>query len=149
MKAEKKKSTSQRLVQIRHSGTFREVLVSHDAADEPSFCQYLYKLMEERNLSAKDMISGSGIHRSYFYAVLAGQKTPAKNIILRFVLVLHCTLNETNRLLRLAGLSDLYALRRRDAVLIYAVEHKASIQETNEMLEEAGEEPLYRQETKE
>ena len=144
MGTEKKKTTSQRLLQIRRSGTFREMLDTHNTMDEPSFSQYLYELMEVRRLSARDMIEGTGIHKSYFYAVLAGQKIPGKNIILRFGLFLRCSLNETNRLLRLAGLSDLYALMRRDAVLIYALEHKAGIQETNGMLEEAGEEPLYR-----
>ena len=144
MAGEKKKTTSQRLLQIRRSGTFHEVLDSHNAADTPVFCQYLYRLMEERHLSPKEMISETGVHKSYFYAVLAGQRTPGKNIILRCALVLRCSLNETNRLLRLAGLSDLYARMRRDAVLIYAVEHKVSIQEANDLLEEAGEELLYR-----
>ena len=144
MKKERKITTSQRLTQIRRRGTFREVLDSHNAMEEPSLCQYLYRLMEDRRFSARDMIAETGINKSYFYAVLAGQKSPGKNIILRLSLALRCTLNETNRLLRLAGLSDLYSLMRRDAVLIYAVEHKASIRETNEMLEEAGEEPLFR-----
>lgn len=144
MGTEKKKTTSQRLLQIRRSSTFHEVLDSHNRMEEPAFCQHLYRLMEEKQFSAKEMILETGVHKSYFYAVLAGQKTPGKNIILRFSLVLHCTLNETNRLLQLAGLSNLYSLMRRDAVLIYAVEHKSSIQETNEMLEEAGEELLYR-----
>ena len=144
MNAEKKKATSQRLLQIRRSGTFREVLDSHSAQNEPAFCQYLYHLMEQRRLTAREMIAETGVHKSYFYAVLAGQKVPGKNIIIRFSLVLRCSLNETNRLLRLAGLSDLYALMRRDAVLIYATGKKATIQETNEMLEEAGEELLFR-----
>ena len=144
MKAEKKITTSQRLLQIRRSGTFREVLDSHNAQDEPAFCQSLYQLMEERRLSAREMIDETGIHKSYFYAVLAGQKIPGKNIVLRFCLALRCSLNETNRLLRLAGLSDLYSRIRRDAILIYAIEQKATARETNEMLEEAGEELLFR-----
>ena len=57
---------------------------------------------------------------------------------------MRCTLAETNQLLRLAGLSHLYPRVREDTVLIYAVEHRATPQETNEMLEKAGEEPLYR-----
>ena len=144
MGTEKRKTTSQRLLQIRRSGTFQEVLDLHNTIEEPSLSQYLYHLMEERHLTPREIITATGVHRSYFYAVLAGQKIPGKNIILRFSLALHCTLNETNRLLRLAGLSDLYSLMRRDAVLIYAIEHKAGIQQANELLEKAGEELLYR-----
>ena len=84
------------------------------------------------------------INRSYFYAVLAGQKTPLKNFTLRISLTLSCSLAETNQLLRLAGLSPLYPRVRRDAVLIYAVEHRATMQQTNEMLQQAEKEPLYR-----
>ena len=137
-------TTSQMLVRIRQSGDFREAIAVHEKAESMSFSQYLYQLMEARRLNAVEMIARTGIHRSYFYAVLAGQKVPLKNMVLRISLTLGCSLAETNQLLRLAGLSALYPRVRRDAVLIYAVEHKAGMQETNEMLEQANEEPLYR-----
>ena len=137
-------TTSQMLLRIRQSGDFTEAVTVHDEQEQPSFCNYLYELMEKRHLSARDMIDRTGIHRSYFYAVLAGQKIPSKNVTLRISLTMGCSLAETNQLLRLAGLSSLYPRFRTDTVLIYAVEHKATSQETNEMLEKAGEEPLYR-----
>ncbi len=144
MKSPKKITTSQMLTQIRQSRDFRGALEVYQQADKPTFSQYLYSLMEARGLSAQDMIVQTEINRSYFYAVLAGQKIPLKNITLRIGLTMRCSLAETNQLLRLAGLSPLYPRVRRDAVLIYAVEHKVSMQQTNEMLEQAGEEPLYR-----
>lgn len=137
-------TTSQMLLRIRQSGDFMEAVTVHDGQEQPTFCNYLYELMEKRRLSARDMIDRTGIHRSYFYAVLAGQKIPSKNVTLRISLTMGCSLAETNQLLRLAGLSSLYPRLRADTVLIYAVEHKATPQETNEMLEKAGEEPLYR-----
>ncbi len=144
MKKRDKITTSQLLTQIRQSGSFREALEAHSQAEQKAFSHILYTLMEERKQSAKDMIDLTGIHRSYFYAILAGQKLPSRNVVLRLSLNLHCNLSETNQLLILAGLSPLYARVRRDAVLIYAVEKKASMQEVNDMLEEAEEEPLYR-----
>ena len=137
-------TTSQMLTRIRQSGDFTEAVSVHDEIEQPSFGNYLYELMEKRRLTARDMIDRTGIHRSYFYAVLAGQKIPSKNVVLRISLTMRCTLAETNQLLRLAGLSHLYPRVREDTVLIYAVEHWVTPQETNEMLEKAGEEPLYR-----
>ncbi len=137
-------TTSQMLTRIRQSGNFTEAVSVYEENKQPSLGDYLYELMEKRRLTARDMIEKTGIHRSYFYAVLAGQKTPSKNMVLRISLTMRCTLAETNQLLRLAGLSYLYPRVRADTVLIYAVEHKVTPQETNEMLEKAGEEPLYR-----
>lgn len=144
MKKRDRITAAQLLTQIRQSGSFREALEVHSHAEQKAFSHTLYTLMEERKLSAKDMIDRSGIHRSYFYAIFAGQKLPSRNVLLRLSLNLRCTLSETNHLLILAGLSPLYARVRRDAVLIYAVEKKATMQEVNDMLEEAEEEPLYR-----
>ena len=144
MKVPKKTTTSQLLTKIRQSSSFRGALEVYEQADKITFSEYLYGLMEQRGLSAVDMIERTSINRSYFYAVLAGQKIPLKNMILRISLTLRCTLTETNRLLRLAGLSALYPRVRRDAVLIYAVENKATMQEANLLLEQAEEEPLYR-----
>ncbi len=144
MKKRDRITTSQMLVRIRQSGHFSEAIAVHDEAEQPTFSQYLYELMEARRLSAQDMIGRTGIHRSYYYAVLAGQKVPQKNVILRIALGMRCSLSECNQLLRLAGFSPLYPRMRRDTVLIYAVDHKSTIQETNEMLNQAGEEPLYR-----
>ena len=137
-------TTSQMLTRIRQSGDFAEAVSVYEENEQPSLGNYLYELMEKRRLTARDMIENTGIHRSYFYAVLAGQKIPSKNVVLRISLTMRCTLAETNQLLRLAGLSHLYPRVREDTVLIYAVEHRATPQETNEMLEKAGEEPLYR-----
>ena len=137
-------TTSQMLTRIRQSGDFREAVDISDQGGQPTFSFFLYELMDDRGLTARDIIARTAIHRSYFYALLAGQKTPARNMVLRISLSLHCTLSETNKLLRLAGFRSLYPRFRWDAVMIYAVEKKVTMQEANEMLEKAGEEPLCR-----
>ena len=50
-----------------------------------------------------------------------------------------------NHLLTLAGLSGLYPRIRRDAALIFAMQHKYTMQQANELLIEAGEAPMYRE----
>ena len=143
MKKTDRITTSQALNQIRKCGTFQEVLAESDKIEEPSFNQALYEVMSEKRIKPRDVIARTSIDRSYFYHILSGKKLPSKNVVMRLALAIGCTLNETNRLLRLAGLSNLYAKMRRDSILIYAIDHKASMQETNEMLMEAEEEPLY------
>ena len=91
------------------------------------------------------IISASGIERSYFYHILSGQKTPGRNIILRISLCLSATLNETNQLLRLAHQGTLYAKVMRDSAIIFAIEKKYTMQQTNAFLISVQELPLYRE----
>lgn len=140
-------TTSQLLSIIKKSGHFSEVTAAyHDKETEPVFCHFLYHLMDKYAKTPKEIISASGIERSYFYHILSGQKTPGRNIILRICLCLPATLNETNQLLRLAHQGTLYAKVRRDAAVIFAIEKKYTMQQTNDFLISEQELPLYREE---
>lgn len=143
---EKKLTTSQLLSIIKKSGRFSDVAqVWHDEMETPVFCHYLYELMEKHNLTAKEIIQRSGIERSYFYHLLSGSKTPGRNMILRIALCMEATLTETGQLLRLAGQGSLYPKVRRDAAIIFAIEKKFTMQQTNELLLSLQETPLYRE----
>ena len=140
-------TTSQLLSIIKKSGHFSEVTEAfHDKEEEPVFCHFLYSLMDKHQLTPKDIISKSGIERSYFYHILSGQKTPGRNIILRICLCMSATLNETNQLLRLANQGTLEAKVRRDAAIIFAIEKKYTMEQTNRFLKEEQELPLYKEE---
>ena len=137
-------TTSKLLTLIRSATTFSEAIAAHDATEEPNFSAYLYELMTARSLTPKDIVALSGIERSYFYHILSGEKRPGRNMVLRVGFCLRVNLTEMNQLLRLAGFSPLYARIRRDAVLIFAVQHKKTMAQANELLLEAEEAPLFR-----
>ena len=136
-------STSRLLTMIRGATSFREAMAYHEAAPDPRFHETLYELMNRKELSARDMIQKSGIERSYFYHILNGEKHPGRNMVLRIGFCLGSSLTEMNHLLRLAGLSELYPRRKWDAALIYAITHQYTMEQANDLLIEAGEEPLY------
>ena len=143
----KRLTTSQLLSFIKKSDNFGEVnTLFHDAEEQPVFCHFLYELMEKYRLTSKDMIEASGIERSYFYHILSGQKTPSRNIVLRIALCLGATLTETNQLLRLSHQGALYAKIRRDAAIIFAIEKKYTMQQTNDFLIREHEQALYKEE---
>lgn len=150
MKNNRKSSltTSQLLSVIKKSGRFSEVTERfHDQEEEPVFCHFLYELLDKHQLTPKDIISQSGIERSYFYHILSGQKKPGRNIILRICLCMSATLAETNQLLRLGHQGALYPKVRRDAAIIFAIEKKYSMQQTNDFLISEQELPLYKEES--
>ena len=57
------------------------------------------------------------------------------------------TLAETNQLLRLSNQGVLYAKVRRDAAIIFAIDKKFTMQQTNEFLIREHELPLYKEES--
>ena len=64
-------------------------------------------------------------------------------MVLRIGFCLKATFNEMNLLLNLSGSGTLYPKIRRDAILIFALEHQYSMSRVNELLSESGELPLY------
>ena len=139
-------TTSQLLSLIKKSGTFSEITeVFHDNEEIPVFCHFLYELMEKHNITPTEIIGLSSIERSYFYHILSGQKLPGRNMILRICLCLRATLAETNQLLRLAQQGVLYPKIRRDAAIIFAIEKKYTMQQTNDLLLKEHELPLYKE----
>jgi hypothetical protein len=50
------------------------------------------------------------------------------------------TVDETNILLRAGGMNSLYIRSKRDAICMYCLQEKKTIDECNEMLYKAGEE---------
>ncbi len=136
-------TTSRLLTLIRSAKTFEEAVAYHKNAPDPCFKDELYGLMTARGLTAVDMIRLCGIERSYFYHILGGKKMPGRNIVLRLGLCMRLSLKEMQRLLQLAGTAGLYPRVRRDAVLIYAVQNRYTMEETNELLIAGGEEPLF------
>ena len=56
---------------------------------------------------------------------------------------LGCSLRETQRLLRLDGVSELWPKVRRDAVIIWCVEHGFTRSQTDDELYRLGEKTLF------
>lgn len=139
-------TTSKLLTLVRGADSFEQAMDYRDRVSEPVFHDTLFEMMQARGLTPKEMIRRSGIERSYFYHILNGQKTPGRNMVLRIGFCMQASLQEMNQLLRLAGLSGLYVKIRRDATLIYAVQHRFTMDQANRLLRQAGEAPLYLEE---
>lgn len=118
---------------------FREQLPLVNA---PAFHEYLYLLMEERQISTPTLISTAYISKTYAYQFLNGERLPGRDIILRIGLATGLTVDEVQRLLTLAGKSTLYPKIRRDAGILYCLRKQMTLDETNSFLEDLGEAPL-------
>lgn len=103
---------------------------------------YLHELLAEKNLKRAAVVRASGLNGTFVYDVFAGKSRLGRDNAIMLALGLGCDLRETQRLLRLDGVSELWPKVRRDAIIIWCVEHRRSRVETDDELYALGEKPL-------
>lgn len=110
---------------------------SHSIIAE-NFCDYLYHLVEVRNMKISECLRRAMINESYGYQLFNGKRQPSRTKVLQLALGLGLALDETNRLLKLAEKSELYVKDQRDAVVMFALNNKWSLFDTEALLNERG-----------
>ncbi len=108
----------------------------------PSIADYLEDLLKRYQLSKQAVIRAANLERSNGYQIFSGYRTPRRNALLRIALGMQLSLDETQYLLKIALRGELYPRTRRDAAIIYCIQHKFSLLDTEIMLEQLGEELL-------
>lgn len=107
-----------------------------------TFSEYITSKMNEQNLSAAELIAASQIQRNYGYQILNGTRKPSRDKVLALCLALKLNLPDAGRALTLAQLGQLYPKNRRDSILIFSLNKRLSVLQTNELLLEMKEELL-------
>lgn len=82
---------------------------------------YLGDLLNNRGIKRADVVRASGLNPTVVYDIFAGKSKPGRNNAIMLAFGLRCTLRETQRLLRLAGVSELWPKVRRDAIIIWCI----------------------------
>ena len=106
---------------------------------ETKLPSYLYELMDRSGYTISMLIDKANISKSLAYQIFNGKRTPNRNLLLRIAIVLKLSLEDTQRLLRVANRGELYPRVQRDAAIIFCIEHGMSLIEANELLEDLGE----------
>lgn len=96
--------------------------------------EYLNALLSRKKLSRADVVRGSLLDRAYVYQIFAGQKAPSRDKLIAIAFGLRLTDTETQKMLKLSGNRELYARDKRDAVILFALQKKKTLIETNELL---------------
>ncbi|MCR5106940.1 MAG: hypothetical protein K6B28_02145 [Lachnospiraceae bacterium] len=110
------------------------------ADDEKAFYYYMKDVLDEKNIKLKDVYSFADVSESYGSQIITMQKhTKNRDLIIKLCLAGHFNWEETNRALKLYGMSELYAKDSRDACLIVAINNRVyDIYEIDEMLTQRG-----------
>ena len=110
------------------------------ADEKKAFYYYMKDVLDEKNIKLKDVYSFAGVTESYGSKIVTMEKhTKDRDLIIRLCLAGHFNWDETNRALKLYGLSELYAKNPRDACIIVAVNNRIfDMYEIDEMLIRQG-----------
>jgi transcriptional regulator with XRE-family HTH domain len=113
--------------------------------DDIDLHTYLYELIDKAGFTIPQIIEKASIGRSLTYQIFNGQRAPNRNLLIRIAIILKLSLDETQRLLRIAKRGELYPRIQRDAAIIFCIQHKYSLIDVNELLENLGEAILLKE----
>ena len=104
--------------------------------------RYLNDLLEEAHLDIPMLAIRMLASRSFVYQIFDGTRKPGRETLIRMAFALQLSLPQTQRLLSLARRGPLYPRIRRDAAIIYAIEHEYTLMQADEALFSVHELPL-------
>jgi hypothetical protein len=119
-----------------------EAYLSGVKMSDSTLPDYLARLLDEHGLTRSQVIRASGLNATFCYQVFQGTRHPGRDNAIMLSFGLGCTLRETQRLLRHAGVSELWCKKRRDAIIIFCVEHGMTRERCDDKLYELGEKTL-------
>lgn len=106
------------------------------------FVDYLFERLGERGGKRAAVVRESGLNPTVVYDIFQGKSRPGRDHAIMLAFGLHCDLRQTQRLLRLAGVSELWCKQRRDAILIWCIENGLTREEADDELFRLGEKTL-------
>jgi len=110
---------------------------------ETSLAEHLCRLLEEKQLAKMDVVRQSELSKDYALQLFSGlRKTPSRNKLICLCVAMGLSFEESDGLLKLAGLAPLYAKNKRDSIILYGIEHKQSVIKINQSLHEHGEQTI-------
>ena len=140
----KQKNTINLQSELTQCDSLRTFLMSNENSfNTDSAQEYIKELIDRGGISKATLARNSGMSEIYVHQILSGRRSPSRGRLICLCYGLGATLEETQELLKLYGLAQLYPRNRRDAILIYGLTHGISVQEINDRLFAEDEETLY------
>lgn len=138
------KTTTELLKELQGFKTFEEYEnANKNYMISKSLSEYLRELIEEKKLIKAEVIKKAQLNENYAYQLLSGLKSnPKRDKLICLCIGMELSVDETNSILKIAGLSPLYPRIKRDSIIILAINNNESVVKLNEKLFEQNEETL-------
>jgi DNA-binding phage protein len=126
--------TEELLNELLFTRSLGDYLEKPDVEMQCSLSSVLNAKIEEKGMKKSEVIRKAKLDTTFGYQIFSGERNPTRDKVLQLAIALELTVKETQRLLTSAGVSDLYPKLRRDAIIIYCVNKKMTVDEIDETL---------------
>lgn len=109
----------------------------------PDIATFLSDMMDKYEKKPIVLIQKGNLSKSHVYQILNGTRIPNRNLLIRICFTIGLSLEETQRLLTISQRGALYPRVRRDAAIIFCMNNHYTLEQTNDLLEEVDELPLF------
>ncbi len=127
------------LLDSRRIDDYVSALDEADRPSAPSLADLLNQYLAEKNLVRSKVVSQAQINNTFGYQIFTGARQASRDKILALAFAMRLDLRETNRLLQAGGANNLYAKSRRDAIIIFCIDHEYTLLKVNQELFRLGE----------
>ena len=103
---------------------------------------FFNELIEKTGLKRSDVIRKANISRSYGYQIMEGRRIGKRDYYLSIAIAMSLDLKTTQRMLAVTRSGGLHPLIKRDAAVIFAINHGYDIDKTYDFMCELGLPPL-------
>lgn len=126
---------------LMSSSSLGEFEKAHDYVGT-SAAEYLTRLLEEKGLSRPEVVAAAKLNSTFGYQIFTGARNASRDKLLQLAFAMGLSRLETDRLLKLAGHSPLYVKFRRDAIIMFCLDHGLSLDKTEDELFRFGEKTI-------
>ena len=137
------KTTSDLLKVLKSKKSITEYLNENEESliDEPVFRQ-LENLILAKGLKKSDVIKASNLDRTYAYQIFNGTKKPSRDKLLSLCFGMNLNFNEIQELSNRSGYAPLYPKNKRDSIIIFAINKRMNVIDTDILLSENNQSTL-------
>ena len=106
------------------------------------FSRLLKDEIKKKGMSKAEVAKAAGMSDVYLHQLISGRRSPSRTRLICICIGLGLTVEETQTLLFHAGMGQLYARNRWDAIIIYGLEQKMDLFAINDLLFDANEDTI-------
>lgn len=132
-------STAETKDNLKNASSFGDFLKRNlENMLEPDLSKYLMELLARKGLKRAQVVEDSGVDKAFVYQIFNGSKRPSRDKLIAITFGMRLNEEETQRVLKIAGHSELYPRVPRDALILFSIQRGVDIWQTDDALDKNG-----------
>lgn len=107
--------------------------------EKSDFPRLINQVFDRKSITKARLARRAGVSGVYVYQIFGGRRLPSRDKLISLCIGMRATLEESQSLLRAAGMAELYPSSRRDSIIMYGIIHEMELVQVNERLYDEGE----------